>query len=570
MVSYLKTAYNIFKKFILVGAAFFIVLGLFSYFINQDKNSLTNKSSSISQIKQNRIVLNKLVNDKKLNSTKEGKLVLNSYRTLFCRIVGETCIKNPNDTENNYKNSMAGFFSNLIKTPISNPPASGITWAYEGLQNAGFVSKSLAAEGIGFSAIRPFADLWKLFRDISYMLLVVFLMVVGFMIMFRTKLNPQTVISVENALPKIVISLILITFSFAIAGFLIDLMYILISIMISVMSKNDTYYNSTLFKNEYLMSSWFDLWTRDVRLRLPGYVNLSAVFTSSLLKIIPASLDVTIRTITGTALVLLTNTWTQGLINQTGNILNGISAGLATVDAGVGNTPSFVMHPVAYLFWWSLFFQFGFMYALEIIMTLLMFFSFILITVRIIILLFSSYLKMIILIILGPILLLFESIGKSAFKYWIMNIIGNLIAFPITILIFVISYLIFTQADSVGTTGRFPYLYGMEASGFKFLIGLGLIFLIPDLVKIIKEVLGIKDLPINIGIGTFFGGVSAGVGGGVGLLSQVGSISLGLQAIKGFKLGGKDIATHAQDFMKNVRQPKINAQNAESFEEPQM
>jgi len=52
----------------------------------------------------------------------------------------------------------------------------------------------------------------------------------AFMIMFRVRISPQTVITVQSALPKIIFTLILITFSYAIAGFLIDLMYVVIGI----------------------------------------------------------------------------------------------------------------------------------------------------------------------------------------------------------------------------------------------------------------------------------------------------------------------------------------------------
>ena len=51
------------------------------------------------------------------------------------------------------------------------------------------------------------------------------LIFIGFMIMFRMQINPQTIISIENALPRIVITMILITFSFPLAGFLIDLLF---------------------------------------------------------------------------------------------------------------------------------------------------------------------------------------------------------------------------------------------------------------------------------------------------------------------------------------------------------
>lgn len=521
MFSFIKPTVNFLKKAFLVIAVYFIVISLFSHFIGNDKVALS--PSKTDPIKQNRAEIYKVINDKELNKTKEGKITIAFYRSFLCRIIGEVCIKNENNTEKNYQNSMLGFFTKLIKTPFANPPASGVMWAYSGLQSAGFIGKSYAAEGIGFAAIQPFADIWKLFRDVSYMLLVVFLMAIGFMIMFRTKLNPQTVISVENALPKIVIALILITFSFAIAGFLIDLMYIITSIMISVMSKNNLYYDSTVFKNQYLLSSGWDIWTRDVVLRIPLSVNVSAVFTGALLKMLPAEVDLTLRSIAGLGIIALTHNLVAPLVKVIGGAANG----------AWGDWPAIFMTPIAYGIVWIPLFMVGFLHGLEVIITVLMFFSFILITFRILALLFSSYIKLIILIILGPLLLLFESFGKSAFKYWLMNIIGNLIAFPITILIFVLGYLINTQANNIGIAGRLPYLYGIEASGFKFLIGLGLIFLIPDLVKLIKEALGIKDLPLNIGIGTFFGGVAAGVGGATGIMGQFGSLALATQYIPG-------------------------------------
>ena len=46
-----------------------------------------------------------------------------------------------------------------------------------------------------------------------------------------------------------------------------------------------------------------------------------------------------------------------------------------------------------------------------------------------------------------------------------------------------------------------------------------------------------KPLPISIGLGTYFGGTSAAVGGGIGLIGQVGSVSLGLSAITGKNIG---------------------------------
>lgn len=154
--------------------------------------------------------------------------------------------------------------------------------------------------------------------------------------------------------------------------------------------------------------------------------------------------------------------------------------------------------------------------------------------------LFTSYLKMILLVILAPFLLIFEAVpGKNTFSYWIKNMVGSLIAFPITIFVFILGFIIVNTSLPNSYTIRLPYLYGINDNSFRIIMGMGLIFLIPDLVKLAKEALGIKDLPLNIGLGTFFGGASTAVGGGVGLLGQFGSISLGLNALTGKNI--KDI-----------------------------
>lgn len=63
---------------------------------------------------------------------------------------------------------------------------------------------------------------WSVARDISYVVFIVIFIVVGFMIMFRKKINSDIVVGIGNALPNIVLGLILVTFSFAISGIIMD------------------------------------------------------------------------------------------------------------------------------------------------------------------------------------------------------------------------------------------------------------------------------------------------------------------------------------------------------------
>jgi hypothetical protein len=65
-------------------------------------------------------------------------------------------------------------------------------------------------------------EVWEKVRNATYALSVVVLVIIGFMIMFRLPIDPRTVVGAQNTLPRIVLALILITFSFAIAGLMID------------------------------------------------------------------------------------------------------------------------------------------------------------------------------------------------------------------------------------------------------------------------------------------------------------------------------------------------------------
>ena len=534
MLSFLKPTISFLKKAFLVIAVYFIVISLFSHFINKDKVSLVSKTDPI---KQNRVEIYKVINDKELNKTKEGKLTIALYKMSMCSMIGEACTNNPADADKNYKKSVFGFMSNLIIIPYANPPASGVMWAYEGLQNAGFVPKTLAAEGIGFAAIKPFSNLWKIFRDLSYMLLVIVLIAIGFMIMFRAKINPQTVISVENALPKIVISLILITFSFAIAGFLIDLMYIIIGLIVSVLIKDPT--QATQYKNEYMMANSTDLLFRDIRARF-GFGSIGAALGSAFTQIVPLPIYLILRSAGGVLFIFLMR-WLLLFVTEQGGSLFGFAntnVGIATAVLGPGEILKAIFSIPFFGFFLLLLFSIGFIFVIPWIVTLLIGFSILFLFFRIFFILFTSYLKLIVNIIIAPLLLLLEAVpGKDAFKYWFMNIIGNLIPFPIIIFVFLLGYLIIFNTSPSDMTARLPYLYGIDSNSFRLMIGLGLIFLIPDFIKTIKEALGIKELPFNIGVGTFFGGVAAGVGGGIGLVGQIGSVSLGLSAITGKGIG---------------------------------
>jgi hypothetical protein len=126
--------------------------------------------------------------------------------------------------------------SSFFKT-ISSNPISLSSYLRDVRSNLRLVPKA-EAQGFGFQAANPTMNLWKIARNFSYALLIIVLVAMAFMIMFRVKISPQTVITVQSALPKIVVALILITFSYAIAGLLIDLMYVAIGIITALITSS--------------------------------------------------------------------------------------------------------------------------------------------------------------------------------------------------------------------------------------------------------------------------------------------------------------------------------------------
>ncbi len=123
---------------------------------------------------------------------------------------------------------MLGFQSKLVAQLFESQPSSK-EYIADLLDNMGVPTVSRAyAQGTGYSAMSPFLPFWKVFRNLAYSLYIIMFVVVGIMIMLRTKVNAQTIITIQTALPNLLITLLLITFSYAIVGFMIDLMYFLI------------------------------------------------------------------------------------------------------------------------------------------------------------------------------------------------------------------------------------------------------------------------------------------------------------------------------------------------------
>ena len=116
---------------------------------------------------------------------------------------------------------------------------------FRGIASKFHVVPEARAQGFGFTAANAVQSLWSTVRDFSYFFIVLGALYMAFLVMFRKKLSPQTAVTVQTVLPKLIITLALVTFSYAIAGFMIDLMYVVIGVLSAILTTPGT--NLTTF-----------------------------------------------------------------------------------------------------------------------------------------------------------------------------------------------------------------------------------------------------------------------------------------------------------------------------------
>lgn len=503
--------HKLFKKILIVLFISSVFIGVISIFWgNNSKNETTFSFSDIEKTQNEQLY--KSINDATLQKTTQGKFSVALFRISSCSLIGEGCDKNPNSKANNPKKSLSHYASQLFIMPFTNPPASGIVTAVNAFNTAGFVPKSLAAtKGIGFAAIQPLQPLWKLFRNISYLILILVMLTIGFLIMFRFKIDPQTVISIENALPKIILTMILITFSFSIAGFLIDLMYVAIAIIISMLSHNGIFqYNAVEYQsNVFHHGSAFVL---DQLFHNPRYLDVG----DSLLSLFPGIIQFFIRIALGVvSYILLSHVSPFGI----GDILTG-SIAKGTLETGGWIPP--IIRTILFIVVIPVLVA-----AAPTILSMLIFLTALFVFFRIFFMVFRAYLEILLMIIFAPVILLFEAIpGKSTFSFWVKSIIGNLVVFPLVVLIMIVALIISEIPDASGKIWNPPFFGSIGQNSLTLLIGISILFMIPDIIKMVKEALGVKGLGAGVGIGVLFGGTGAAVGGGMGLVQQFSSIAM--------------------------------------------
>ena len=384
-----------------------------------------------------------------------------------------------------------GIMGNLIALTLTPPIHTSDYIAYVS-RNFGIAKPTYAANQSGFNSLSPIMGTWVVFRNIVYLLFVLIFLVIGIAIMLRVKIDPRTVMTIQNQIPKIIIGLILVTFSFAIAGLLIDVMWIVIYLFINVLSAADP----------SLAAGGAGKITQDLNNTTLNFANNPNLFSGGLLGVAGgaagsiASIIGSMFSGSGAATQTAGNPIIDLITNPIGTALGAIIGGLLTI---VGGIAAFFIIMIALL--WAMF---------------KLWFS-----------LLNAYIFILVDVVFAPFWIVSGLLpgGQSmGFNAWLRDMLGNLSAFPTTIAMFLLGKILIDSFGNNGSAQGFlpPLIGNPAASGtnvFGSLIALGIIFTTPHVVKITKA--AFKAPKIDLGpIEESVGAGQAVVGGFVGGASK--------------------------------------------------
>ncbi len=332
----------------------------------------------------------------------------------------------------------ASVFS-FIGSMISKPPAHTATYVADVLNTAG-VATPAYAQGVGFASLDPILGLWKVFRNVAYFFFIVVFIILGFMIMFQQRLGSKAAITAQQAIPTVIVSLLLVTFSYAIAGFIIDLMYLFMFLIVGLFKGIQASFSVGNIRDP-VSFTWLDLF---------GFL-----FSSS---------------------------WSWQA--------NGLNTDIVSSVLNAAGSQSQAMNTVMSIL--------GGM-TLTLVITLAVLIG----SVRLLFELLKSYVVVILSIVTSPLILMVGAFpGKDVFWPWLKGIIGNLMAFP-TVLLLLIIYIEFTTGTIAGAVGASdqggfmpPFLFGSGAGNVNMIgpiLGLAMILAMPEIVKEVKKICGAGD-----------------------------------------------------------------------------
>lgn len=474
-----RTYIRIGSKVVLVCAVFLFVIGIFIRLMMPERTF-----GSMDSVNKQKEIFKREYSVRKSLSP-EAQTSLEIEKLGYCKLLGEFChddlsIITPHDISTSASSRVADVFL----YPFMNMPASGTHIVAETIAQAGLVPQAYAI-GIGSGGLAGYSEIWKHMRNISYLVLILLILASGFMVMFKTKLDGSTAVTIENLLPKLVVTMILIQFSLTIVGFLIDAMYLMCAVVISLLgplvapdTANIDLINKYVYSQPLQILSamagpggfWGNLWRLfytipDTLMNILGSnvrLIIRVIFIVIGIKAISNSDDITRnpKAVTSVLKSLLS------VIFKTGSAA-------AKIGSGIG-----AIYLILQLLPFILFFFFP-----QIIIGFILVSSILVSTFKIFKQILISYIYIILLTIFAPVILLQDLLpSKAGFKPWIKAVMRELAMFPILIGLILISYLILSVQYSE-TSLILPFMFEVDPQALVYVIGILLLAMAPNLIE---------------------------------------------------------------------------------------
>ncbi len=439
---------------------------------------------------------------------------------LFCEAAGSSPLTNclgqtvgPNGQVVSYlykqvpNGGALGGLNNIMVALYTNPPVSAPSYLADVAKGFGFVSPAYAQSvtGSGQGLIKPVLILWEFTRNIAYLAFIIIFMAVGLMIMFRRKINPQTVISVQAALPGLIVGIILVTFSYFISALIIDLSFVGTQVVAQVFIQSQAP-NAFDIQNLAGDSNVFHLFTNSIR--FGDNFNEIKNSTSSLLGSVTAGTPTPGFTAPPNLLHAAIPAVMTGVIGAligsfifpgVGTVIGGLGAAGVAAGAvtGFGTVGTVV----------------GLLVPLVLVIVLIIQFF------RLLFALINAYISLLISTVIGPFIIVGASIpgrGKGL-EFWWKSLLANSLIFPAVFATFLFAGFILATNPSDWSTS--PVLFGgLSTELIRLILAYGIIIGSPAVPDLVKNALGVKDIKgfDKETLAAF--GVGAGVSGAVGLI----------------------------------------------------
>ncbi len=378
-----------------------------------------------------------------------------------------------------------GAATSMMAFMHNNRPASGTEYLANIYKKGVRLGEPAYAQvlGSGAEVISPVYRIWQVMRNISYLFFILIFVVVGFMIMFRSKLNPQTVISVQNALPGLVTALIFVTFSYFIAGLIIDMAFVLsqaIGVLflstLGTSGPNSWNVTQNLLNGRNILNFFADFAFNPDLFAHAGTIGgqvTNFLYTNTTNRLVLGGIG---------AIAACLNPAGLGLIATTGPAGLAICGGLGAAG-GSGITPitGTIVSSVVY---------FTFLFALLIAMFRLLFG------------LIGNYVGIIIQVIFGPLIIMTSAFpGRGGnFTNWWRCLLANVLAFPAVFGAFLLSGAImgygdpyFLNGTQIGQFNQVLPLFANSPVGFiPILIAYGVLIATPAIPEFIRSSMGCR------------------------------------------------------------------------------